>query len=160
MRYGRPAQMVFAAFDAPQNAVGVLEELQSKGFKPGGFGLIAREQDRGAMDDSDLMGELMNQLTHAPAMSVDGRDVASAGSVPGQLDPGADGAMAGLRAALQNAGASAREAGEIERTLANGGVVLAVAAADPIKGADAATLFRDQGARVAARLAVPPASGN
>ncbi|MGF1507957.1 MAG: hypothetical protein ACFB9M_00490 [Myxococcota bacterium] len=139
--------MVFGAFPELHKASGALEQLERDGFKAAGFSAIGPQTERGDRGDTKgLLGELLSRMVHAPSLAVSGRDVASAGALPGLLEPGASAAVGGLRASFENAGVSSDTARRFEGTVRDSGLILGVATEDPERAQRARDILSQTGA--------------
>lgn len=151
--------MVFAAFPGPQGAGQAFARLKDEGFETAGFSVIGPQSERnepaGDYSESPELNQLMSNMNLAPTLTIEGRDVASAGALPNLLNPSPGATFHGLSTALQNAGASEKTAQAFADTIRDAGLILGLATEGPGRAEQARSICQEAGALETTALEVP-----
>lgn len=148
------ASLVLGAFESTDAARRAIAELEANDFKKGGFSVIAAEPLRtSAMaagekpgPGADVLADLLNQASHAPALRTDATNVVASGAVATMLGQVTDPGSEGIRGALERGGVSGPTAAQFERTLEGSGMILGMAAEDEPRTERAMKMLSENGA--------------
>lgn len=156
------SQMIFAGFDDEGRARAALDRLRGESFELGGVSLLARQdmRHRGQASVKEGPGDstiepLLDAMTAAPDLEVDGHEVAASGALPNLLKPAPEAGMGGLHRALTGVGIEEKTASTFAHTVRDGGLVLGVAAENAGRGQTALRLLENEGASALAALDIP-----
>lgn len=160
--HARMSQMIFAAFDREGRARAAVDRLRGESFEPGGISLLARQdlRDQGQASvnegpDRSTLDPLLDAMTTAPDLEVDGHEVAASGALPNLLKPAPGAGLGGLEKALTAAGIEEKTAAAFEQTVRDRGLVLGIAAENAERGRTALGLLENEGALALAALEIP-----
>ena len=156
------SQMIFAAFDREGRARAALDRLRGESFELGGISLLARQdlRDHGQPSVNEGPGQstldpLLDAMTTAPDLEVDGHEVAASGALPNLLTPAPGAGLGGLEKALMDAGIDEKTAAAFGQTVRDRGLVLGIAAENAERGRTALGLLENEGASALAALEIP-----